>query len=121
MLADQLVAQVAHGPRSDGAAAFHEAEVGGDAAGEGELLLDEEDGEALFFVEHREHVPDLAHDVGLNALRGLVQDQELGADGERPADRELLLLPAGKIAPAPVRPGKVLPCSGRYNPEQSTR
>ncbi len=42
-------------------------------------------------------------DVRLNAFGGLVENQQLRLEHERAADRELLLLPAGKIAAAPVQ------------------
>ena len=45
-----------------------------------------------------DRLPDVLDDRGLDALGRLIEQQKVGPRGQRPADGELLLLPAGKIA-----------------------
>src|SRR4051794_38481144 len=103
MAAHQLVAQVAHRSRRDRATAVHDDEARGDAARERELLLDQQERESLLAVQADQDVTYLAHDVRLDTLGRLVQNQELGTERERASDRELLLLAAGQIAAAAVQ------------------
>ena len=42
-------------------------------------------------------------DIWLNPFGRLIENQQLRLENERPPDRQLLLLPAGKIASAPLQ------------------
>src|SRR6185436_2697647 len=48
----------------------------------------------------RDGAADVLDDRGLDALGGLVQQQQFRPHHQRPADRQLLLLPAGEVATA---------------------
>ena len=70
-------------------------------------------------IELQDDVADFVHDVGLNPFRGLVQNQQRRFEHERAADRELLLLPAGEIAAAPVEHLSSTPGTGRRSDPES--
>jgi hypothetical protein len=80
------------------AAVGEDAELAGHAARKGQLLFDEKNRETFFFVQAQDNVSNFVHDIRLDAFGRLVENQELGSQNERAADRELLLLPAGQIA-----------------------
>ena len=75
----------------------------GHAARERQFLFDQEHGQPLFAVQLQDNIADFVNDIRLNSFGGLVENQQLRFEHERSADRELLLLPAGKIAAAPVQ------------------
>ena len=54
-------------------------------------------------LSFEDDVADLVHDVRLNPFGRLVENEQRRLEHERAADRELLLLPAGQIAAAPVQ------------------
>jgi hypothetical protein len=64
-------------------------------------------------AQRLEQVPELAPGHGIDARRGLVEEEELGAVHERAAEGELLLHPSGERARAPVGEGGDLPPDGR--------
>src|SRR4030095_4275367 len=64
-------------------------------------LLGEEDGQALL-LEARDLLLQVVHHEGREALRGLVEEEELRIAHESARDGEHLLLSAGEIAPLPV-------------------
>jgi hypothetical protein len=84
----------------DGAVLHHDHPVG-DVEGEAQDLLGHDDGEAARVADRLQRPAHLADDRGLDALGGLVEEQDLRAAGERPRDGELLLLPAREVAAAP--------------------
>lgn len=71
-----------------------------------QLLLDEKNGDTGFAIQPQDDVANLVNDIRLNAFRGLVENEQLRLERQRPPDRQLLLLPAGQITapPAPSRP-----------------
>src|SRR5688572_16668872 len=100
---DDVVGQLIHRARGHVAPAIEHVEVPADAARERQLLLDEQEGELLLLVELGQDVTDLMHDVGLDALRRLVQDEQLGLRHQRAPDGQLLLLATRQIAAAAVQ------------------
>ena len=76
----------------------------GDRLRETEILLDQQDGEPLL-LQPRDRASDLLHDHRREALGRLVEKQQARASAQDPADREHLLLAAGKLgalAPQPL-------------------
>src|SRR5919198_3450795 len=70
-----------------------------------DVLLDEQDGDALLAPEAHDQVKDEPDELGREAERGLVEEQEPRPRHESPCDRELLLLPArerGRRQPQPL-------------------
>ncbi len=64
---------------------------------ERQLLLDEQHRDArTVLIEPQDDAADLVHDVRLDPLGRLVQDQQARLEHERAADRELLLLAAAR-------------------------
>src|SRR4051794_39014829 len=78
VLLNDLVIERLDGAVRHRSTALHGVEMAGKAPHEGELLLHQQDGQLLLARELAEHVGDLLHDVRLNALGRLVQDQQLG-------------------------------------------
>src|SRR5712691_8766921 len=71
---------------------------------EAEVLLDEEDGEALG-AQATDGRPDLLHDDGGQTLRGLVEEEQARARAQDATDGEHLLLAPGELgalAPEPL-------------------
>ena len=83
-------------------ALFHNHETLRGTAREIDVLLDENDGDAKLTVDADDDLLDLLDDVGLNAFRRFVEQDELGLGQQRARDGELLLLPAGQVAAQPV-------------------
>src|SRR5258706_9180752 len=86
--------------RDDLAALHHEVLVG-ERLREIVVLLDQQDRHLAGGGERADGALDVLDDGRLDAFGGLVEDEELWSHGERAADGELLLLPAGKVTPAP--------------------
>src|SRR5713226_9250810 len=103
MRAHHLVRQLADRTGSDAAALVENRELARHAACERQLLLDQQYGKAFFLVQLQDDVADFVDDVGLNAFGWLVKNQQLRFEDEGAADRELLLLPARKVAATPVQ------------------
>src|SRR3954471_11478809 len=101
---DQVVGQVADRARRDRVPAVENHEAAGEATRERQLLLDHQHRHTLF-MQMRDDVADLRHDVRLDALRRLVEDQQLRIQRQRAPHRQLLLLSARQIAPAPAEHG----------------
>src|ERR1700757_576952 len=59
-----------------------------------EILLDQDDGHARLAVELDHVAGDVLHDIRLNALGRLIEQNEMGIGDEHAADRKLLLLAA---------------------------
>ena len=94
MLAHDIVGQrVDLAARCD-LAFLDNAEVLGRRPREFHILLHKNDRQADLFVEPLDRVLDLLDDVGLNALRGLIEQQDAGLGRQCPCDRQLLLLTA---------------------------
>src|SRR5215510_2254353 len=87
----------------DDRALAHEVDVVGDAQGEGEVLLHDQDGRAAG-LEPAEDAPELAHQEGGQALGGLVHHQDVGVADQRAPARQHLLLAAGELVAAVVDP-----------------
>src|SRR4051812_5193396 len=83
-------------------AALHDEVLVGERLREVVVLLDQQDRHLARRGQRADGALDVLDDRRLDAFRGLVEDEERGRHGERAADRELLLLPAGKIAAAPA-------------------
>src|SRR5439155_9384931 len=62
------------------------------------VLLDRHDRHVARRNELADSAFDVLDDRWLDAFRGLIKDQKARTHGKRPADRELLLLPAGNVA-----------------------
>src|SRR2546425_12922200 len=84
------------GDHIDDASVLHHVVTVGDRGREAEILLDEEDGEALR-LEAPDRRADLLDDHRREAFRGLVQEQQARAGSEDAPDREHLLLAAGQL------------------------
>ena len=70
-------------------------------AGELEILFHEQDRKTEFLYQPAQGTADLLDDGGLNAFRGLVENQELRVAHQSAPDGELLLLASGKVTPKP--------------------
>src|SRR4029077_15247752 len=88
-------------PARDDLAALHDEVLVGERAGEFVVLLDQEDRHLAGLGEGADRALDLLDDGRLDALGGLVEDEQLRSRGERAADRELLLLPSREVAAPP--------------------
>src|SRR5262245_65859298 len=77
----------------DDLAAAQDVGAVGHGEGEREVLLHEEDGEPLT-LELADHPPDLAHEEGGQALRGLVEEEQVWIAHEGAPDGQHLLLAA---------------------------
>ena len=89
--------------RAQGAAAHH-ADAVAHADDFGEIAGDQNHGEALF-CEAADDLVDLALGADVDALSGLVEDQELGLGREPAGEGNLLLIAAGEAAAAGFRTG----------------
>src|SRR5205814_7204244 len=87
---DDLFRQLFDGPPRDDLAFRHDAELVGQALREVEVLLDEEDTHAVLLAQPADRRFDLEDDRRLDALRRLVEEEEVGLRNERAPDRELL-------------------------------
>src|SRR5699024_5092779 len=78
-------------------AVLHEHGLGRDVPREGHLVRDDEHGHAARgeLAHDGEH---LAHHLGVERARRLVEEQHLRIHGQRPRDGDALLLPAGYLA-----------------------
>src|SRR2546426_4975287 len=83
----------------DDLALAHEVDVVGDAEGEGEVLLDDQDGRAPG-LEPAQNAPELSHQERREPLRGLVHQENVGVAHQRPPAGEHLLLAAGELVAA---------------------
>src|SRR5207244_217409 len=103
MRAHHLVCQFADRTASDTAALVENAELARHTACERQLLLHQQHGKPFFLVELQNDVADFVDDIGLNPFGRLVKNQQLRFEYEGAADRELLLLPARKVAAAALQ------------------
>src|ERR1700752_3686357 len=101
MALDELVAELGNVARGNDTPLLHDGEAGGGAAREGDVLFDEDHGEAQLAIEAQDHLLDLLDDRRLDPLRRLLQEPPPGLGGERARDRKLLLLPARQHAAGP--------------------
>src|SRR5581483_4885324 len=83
-------------------AAFEDEVPIGELLGEFEVLLDEEDGDVVVGGEGSDDALYLLDEGGLDALGGLVEEEEARAGDECAGDGQLLLLAAGEVAAAPL-------------------
>lgn len=63
-----------------------------------QLLLNQQHRQPVFFDEAANNLPNLRHNIRLNPLPRLIQNQQTGLNHQRPANGQLLLLPTGKVA-----------------------
>src|SRR5438132_278577 len=103
MRAHHLVRQFVDRTSSDTAALVENAKLACHAACERQLLLDQQHGEPVCLVQLQDDVADFVDNIGLNPFGRLVKNQQLRFEHEGAADRELLLLPARKVAATPVQ------------------
>src|SRR5438093_4178380 len=83
----------------DDLALAHEIDVVGDAEGEGEVLLHEQDGGPPG-LEPAQDASELSHQERREPLRGLVHQENVGVAHQRPPAGEHLLLAAGELVAA---------------------
>src|SRR5438876_2960032 len=74
-----------------------------DGLREAEILLDQQDGEALL-LEPRDGAADLLHDHRREALGGLIEQQEARTGAQDAPDREHLLLAARELGALALQP-----------------
>ena len=80
----------------DHGALVHHHHPVGDLADEAHLVADQDHGHAVG-GEAADHVQDLAHQLRIERRGDLVEEQDLGLQGERPGDRHALLLAAREL------------------------
>src|ERR687886_195096 len=90
----RVFAQLLGGGRLYDSAGLEDVAVGGDLQGDVGVLLDEQDGRALF-VDLLDGMEDSLHQHRREAHRGLVQEEELRAAHEGAANGEHLLFTTG--------------------------
>src|SRR5262245_27328090 len=73
----------------------HDAEAIGDLAEQLQILLDHHHRYVALGNELADEAPNVLNDIGLNALRWLVEKKDLGVAAKRAGNCELLLLAAG--------------------------
>src|SRR4051794_8061434 len=100
MVAYEVIAQISDAAFRNDTSFVDDAKFTRDTPCERQFLLDQQHCEVRFLVEPHDDVTNLMHDVGLNALSGFIEDQELGLEHQRSSDRQLLLLSAGQVAAA---------------------
>src|SRR5258708_33113660 len=88
---------------SNTATLVENAELARHPACERQLLLDQQHGKPFFLVQLQDNIADFVDDIGLNSFGRLVKNQQLRFEHEGAADRELLLLPARKVAATPAQ------------------
>src|SRR5579883_2740098 len=102
MAMHQLLCQPGDRPSSHEPALVEYAEVARHSAGERQLLLHEQHCQSRG-AQPDDDIADLMHDVRLNALGRLVEDEQGRLEHQRAADRELLLLAAREVAALAVQ------------------
>src|ERR1700694_4035868 len=96
-LADRLIlGQLAALSRQGDAAHLEHVGALGRAQRQVGVLLDDQDGRAVVAIDRRHDLEDLADDDRRQAQGGLVEEEQLRAEHERPRDRQHLLLAAGE-------------------------
>ena len=90
----------------DEAAHIHDRHFVADMANHGEIMGDDEIGEAELALQPRHQVQDLALDRDVEARRRLVGDDELGREGDGPGDADAARLAAGELVG--IAPGEIL-------------
>ena len=95
---DHVLGEGGHRARGGNRAALEDGKVISEFLAEIEVLLDEENAHVSLVTELADGLADLVDDVGLDALGGLVEDEDSGLGEENPGDGELLLLAAGEHA-----------------------
>ena len=78
-------------------AQIHDAHPVGDVLDHGQVVGDEEIGQAQLILELDQQIDDLCLDGHVQGGDGLVADDELGIDGQRAGDADALTLAAGKF------------------------
>ena len=78
-------------------AQVHDRDPVGDVADDAEVVGDEEVGEAELLLQVLEQVEDLGLDRDVERRDGLVGDDQLRVQGERPGDADALALAAGEL------------------------
>ncbi len=63
-----------------------------------QLLFDQKYSQALFPVQLQDNIANFVDDVWLDSFGGLIENQQLRLEDQGSANRELLLLPDGKVA-----------------------
>ena len=73
----------------------HDVGAVGDLRGDADVLLDEQQAHAAL-AQRLDDQQDVLHDLGREACRGLVHDQQVGLQQQRACDRNHLLLAAAQ-------------------------
>jgi hypothetical protein len=100
VLIDERFGEFIHASEGGPAASIQNREMVSNLAREGQLLLDQQDGELLRLVQLEQNVPDLLHDIGLNALGWLIQNEQSGLGHQGTPNGQLLLLATGQVSAA---------------------
>src|SRR5690554_1558062 len=80
----------------------HDADLRGDGGGNADVLLDDEDVDALFFAKAKQYVLDMIDDDRSKAFGRLVHYQQARIGQKRARDRQHLLLAARQLPTAIV-------------------
>src|SRR5207302_740009 len=86
-------------------AAVHDRKIVAELAGKVEILFDQHDRHIAEAAQIGDGAADVLDDRRLNAFGRLVEQQQFRPHHQRPADRQLLLLPTGEIAAAAAQHG----------------
>ena len=81
----------------DEASGVQHADALAEAGDEAEVVRDQQDGGVDAPAQLLDEVEDLGLDRGVEAGRGLVEDEQLRVDGQRHGDDDALLLAAGQL------------------------
>ena len=87
---DRVLQHVADGSDLDDLAEVHHRDPVGDKADRGDVVRDEEIGEPALLLERDQPIQDLGLDRDVERTGGLVQDDQLRLDAERPREGEAL-------------------------------
>src|SRR5580700_5864942 len=103
MCAHDLVCEFADLALGNPATVGQYAELARHAASEGKLLLDQKHGQSFFLIQSQNNVANLVDNIWLDPFGRLIENQQLRLENKRPANRELLLLTARKVAATPLQ------------------
>ena len=85
------------GAALDDGAVAHDRDIVGDRADDGEVVADEEAGEAVLLLQPADQLEDPGLDGDVESAGGFVGDEQLGVEGEGAGDGDALALAAGEL------------------------
>ena len=103
MCAHDFVCEFADLALGNSATVGQYAELARYAASERKLLLDQKHGQSFFLIQPQNNIANFVDNIWLDPFSRLIENQQLRLENERPADRELLLLTARKVAATPIQ------------------